>query len=358
MKKRILITGGAGFVGANLAIAFKKRSGGVKILCVDNLKRRGSELNIPRLRHHGIDFMHGDIRNPEDLELQGFGPELVIECSAEPSVLAGFDSAPSYVINTNLMGTINCLELCRKTGSDIIFLSTSRVYPIEKLNALDFTETDTRFELTDKQPFAGASKHGIAPDFPLSGYRSLYGATKLASEIVLTEYLYMYGIKGIVNRCGVLTGPWQMGRVDQGVFVHWLGSHYFKRPLRYFGYGGSGKQVRDLLHIEDLFRLIEWQVRNMEEVSGTTFNVGGGRDVSLSLLEATELCREVTGNSVEVERVEKEREADVRIYISDIRELTERTGWKPQKGPVEIMVDIFNWIKTNERELRETLFCG
>ncbi len=356
MRKNILVTGGAGFVGSNLAIAFKKSFGGSKILCLDNLKRRGSELNIARLRRHGVDFLHGDVRNTEDLELDGFRPDLVIECSAEPSVLAGFNTDPSYAVRTNLVGMLNCLELCRKNRSDIIFLSTSRVYPVEKLNALNFTETDTRFELLRAQPFEGASDEGISADFPLRGYRSLYGATKLAAELVMEEYLSMYDFMGVVNRCGVITGPWQMGKVDQGVFVHWVGSHYFKKPLRYFGYGGTGKQVRDLVHIDDLFRLIEWQSGNMDRVNRKTFNVGGGRDVSLSLLETTELCRDIVGNRIEIEGVEQERFADVRIYISDIRELALETGWRPQKSPVEIIVDIFNWIRSNERALRETLF--
>lgn len=355
MGKNILITGGAGFVGSSLAVRFAGKDTENKIVCLDNLKRRGSELNLPRLKASGARFVHGDIRNSEDLELGEFRPDLVIECSAEPSVLAGYNSSPGYVIDTNLLGTINCLEAARKWRSDFIFLSTSRVYPIPRLNSLKYVEADTRFELTE-QCIQGASREGISHEFPLDGHRSLYGATKLASEIIFEEYRMMYGMRGAVNRCGVIAGPWQMGKIDQGVFVHWLGSHYFKKELAYFGYGGKGKQVRDLLHIDDLFELIRVQSENMDDVNGGSFNAGGGRGGSLSLLETTEICRELTGNRVDIRSVEAEREADVRIYISDNSHVSRCTGWAPGKGPKEILADIFRWMRENERGLKETLF--
>ena len=130
---KILITGGAGFVGSNLAIKLKERHPLFEIIAFDNLKRRGSELNLPRFNEKNIEFIHGDVRNPEDFEeINGF--DLLIECSAEPSVLAGINSSPKYLFNTNLIGTINCLEEVRKNKAKIIFLSTSRIYPIEKIN--------------------------------------------------------------------------------------------------------------------------------------------------------------------------------------------------------------------------------
>lgn len=354
MDRKILITGGAGFVGSNLAISFSQKPG-MKVAALDNLKRRGSELNLPRLKRNGVAFIHGDIRNPEDLELD-FTPDVIIECSAEPSVLAGYNSSPSYLLNTNLCATINCLEAARKWRADFIFLSTSRVYPIEKLNSLKFTENCTRFELNCNQTFHGASGNGISHEFSLEGHRSLYGMTKLCSEHLFEEYHAMYGLKGVVNRCGVIAGPWQMGKIDQGVFVHWMGSHYFKKDLSYFGYGGTGKQVRDLLHIDDLFTLIEWQVENLDKVNGKVFNVGGGKNVSLSLNETTSLCNEITGNKVNIKGQMKEREADVRIYMSDTCHAYNTMGWKPAKNAPEILKDIFEWIKGNEAEVRGVLF--
>jgi len=243
----ILVTGGAGFVGSNLAIAFKNDTGG-RVVAMDNLKRRGSELNIGRLRKNGVEFIHGDIRNKEDFEPVG-KVDTVVECSAEPSVMAGIGSSPDYLINTNLMGTVNCLEFARKRASTFLFLSTSRVYPVETINSLNVRETETRFELLDDQPVRGASSRGISEEFPLDGARTLYGATKLCSELLIREYVNTYGLKAVVNRCGLITGPWQMGKVDQGVIVLWVARHHYGMPLSYIGYGGKGKQVRDMIDV-------------------------------------------------------------------------------------------------------------
>ena len=127
--------------------------------------------------------------------------------------------------------------------------------------------------------------------FPLDGPRTLYGATKLAAELLVTEYRAAFGLRTVIDRCGVIAGPWQMGKVDQGVFTHWVLSHYFGRELSYIGYGGRGKQVRDLLHVADLVDLVEDQLLRPDHWDGVTANVGGGPEVSLSLLETTEHLR-------------------------------------------------------------------
>lgn len=350
----ILITGGAGFVGSNLAMAFKLSHKDERIICLDNLRRRGSELNVPRLREAGIEFVHGDIRNKEDLEPLD-RVDTVIECSAEPSVLAGYNSPPDYLINTNLVGTVNCLELARKSGADFIFLSTSRVYPVKTINNLNFVETATRFELSDEQTISGVSKSGFTEQLPLDGTRTLYGTTKLCSELIIQEYVEMYGLKAVTNRCGLLTGSWQMGKVDQGVVVLWVASHYYGRSLSYIGYSGSGKQVRDILHVNDLYRLLEFELDQIGRLSGETFNVGGGREISLSLQELTELCRKHTGREVPVASVSQERPGDIRIYLTDHSKVTRMTGWKPEIGIDEIIGEIAGWIRDNSETLRPIL---
>ena len=125
----ILVTGGAGFVGSNLAIRMRQRYPDARIVVADNLKRRGSEFNLARLSANRIEFVHADVRNVDDLAFPGIAFDLMLECSAEPSVLAGFDAGPTYLINTNLMGTVNCLEVARRSSADVVFFSTSRVYP-------------------------------------------------------------------------------------------------------------------------------------------------------------------------------------------------------------------------------------
>ncbi len=352
--RTILVTGGAGFVGSGLAIGVKEARPDSRVIALDNLMRRGAELNLPRLKEARVEFVHGDVRNPEDLE--GVGPiDLILECSAEPSVLAGYDESPRYLLNTNLMGTINCLEIARKHGAGIIFFSTSRVYPMESMGNLTYTEEATRFVLQQEQPFPGVSAQGIAESFPLDGIRSLYGTTKLSSELILQEYLAMYDICGIVNRCGVLSGPWQMGKVDQGVVVLWAARHLFEKELSYFGYGGTGKQVRDVLHVRDLLRLVLHQMEHLSELSGETFNVGGGLEVSTSLCELTMLCQELTGNTIPIHCQPEDRVADIPIYITDNAKVTERCGWKPEATMQAIVGEIVDWIRANEDTLRPIL---
>lgn len=348
--KNILITGGAGFVGSNLAIKFKTLHPEIAVIVLDNLKRRGSELNIPRLTAGDVIFIHGDIRNKEDLELE-HKIDLIIECSAEPSVLAGINSSPEYLVQTNLVGAINCLELARKNGADFVFLSTSRVYPVEQINQLAFQEDKSRFVLNNKQNFIGASGRGISEDFPLGKTRSLYGASKLAAEFLLQEYVTNYKIRGVINRCGVIAGPWQMGKIDQGVMTLWVARHLFRLPLSYIGYGGTGKQVRDFIHIDDLFDLISFQVKDLSKFNGEVYNIGGGLKNSFSLLELTKMCERITGNTITIQSVLEDRASDVRIYISDCAKIEKLTGWRPKKNLKQTVLEIAKWISDNKDQL-------
>ncbi len=354
MSRKILITGGAGFVGSSLAIGLKKLYPDWQIICFDNLRRRGSELNLPRFKTWDIEFVHGDIRSPNDLDPAILAVDTIIDCSAEPSVLAGFAS-PQYVLQTNLVGTINILELARQTQANLLFLSTSRVYPIAALSDLKIKESATRLELASEQTIPGVSLEGIAEDFPLQGHRSVYGTTKLASELLIEEYRQAYGIQAIINRCGVLTGPWQMGKVDQGVFVLWVAAHYFQKPLKYIGYQGSGKQVRDLLHIADLLRLVDYQLNNFELLDGDVLNVGGGQENSLSLWETTQLCQKIVGKSTSIEPVAEAREGDIPIFITDSTQIKQKTKWQPEINPEKTLQDIYDWIVENEKILQSVL---
>jgi CDP-paratose 2-epimerase len=353
---RVLVTGGAGFIGANVAVGLSRRHPDWEVVALDNLRRRGAELNLPRLREANVAFVHGDIRLLDDLFTSTVEPfDAVIECSAEPSVLAGIDGTPEYVVQSNLVGAYHCLELARRHGAYLLFLSTSRVYPVAALERVAYEESVTRFELTAEQPMPGASPAGIGEGFPLDGARTLYGATKLAAELLIEEYRAAYGLRAVVDRCGVIAGPWQMGKVDQGVFTYWMLAHYFGRPLRYIGFGGAGKQVRDLLHVEDLLELLDEQVGAPEAWDGITVNVGGGRACSLSLLETTELCAEISGHRLEPQRTSETRPGDVPIYISDCARLEDLTDWRPRHTPRGVLEDIHAWIAANDRAIRATL---
>lgn len=350
----ILITGGCGFVGSSLAIALKQKYSQYEITVIDNLKRRGSELNLSRLLELDIKFIHGDIRLKQDL-IQIDNLDFIIDAAAEPSVQAGLDSSPDYLIETNFIGTFNTLELARKHKAGIIFLSTSRVYSIPALESINYLENDSRFSISPNQNIFGLSEKGISEKFDVSSYRSLYGTTKLASEMLVQEYNAMFGLKSVINRCAVLTGPWQMGKVDQGFIVLWLAKHFWKGELSYLGYGGTGKQVRDFLHVHDLFRLVDWQLHNIHKVDGEIFNVGGGLNSSVSLRELTSLCQEITGNHISILSNEANRKADIPLYITDNTKVTDSVGWEPSYEVIETLNHIFQWMKQNDTILRSIL---
>jgi CDP-paratose 2-epimerase len=349
MYEHVLITGGAGFVGSSLALRLRPAFPDARLTALDNLSRRGSELNLPRLAAAGVRFVHGDVRLPGDLALDP-PPGLILDCAADPSVLA-----PACAVGGNLLGTYHCLEQAVRWRADVLFLSTSRVYPMALLNQLRFTESATRFSLEADQPCPGASAEGIAEDFPLHGARSFYGMTKLASEMMLEEYAAAHGLRYIVNRCSVIAGPWQMGKIDQGVAALWMIAHYFRRPLSYIGFGGSGKQVRDVLHIDDLADLVLAQIDGFDRYAGQCSNVGGGAGNSLSLVEATALCREITGNTISIDSVAGDRPNDVRVYVTDARRIRERAGWRPRRGLQQIFADLYQWLRAEEGRLAPVL---
>lgn len=350
----ILVTGGAGFVGSNLATMFKHARPDAKVLAFDNLHRRGSELAVSRLVEAGVEFVHGDVRTRDDLEdIAGF--DVMIECSAEPSVHAGYGGAPSYLVSTNLIGTVNCLEAVRRAGASLVFLSTSRVYPIEALRALPLVRHGDRLVIDGGTSGVGWSANGIARTFPLDGYRSLYGATKLASELLIEEYRHMFGVPTVVNRCGVVAGPWQMGKVDQGFVALWAARHLWSDTLQYTGFGGEGLQARDVLHIEDLFDLVSLQVEQIDRLSGLTFNVGGGPRVSTSLRELTARCEYRARRSLKIASVAATAPADIPYYVTDNTEVSEVTGWQPRRSLDRLLDDTFGWLRQHEAVLRPLL---
>jgi CDP-paratose 2-epimerase len=350
----ICITGGAGFVGSHLALAFREALPGATVTAVDSLKRRGSELALRRLHEGGVRFVHADIRCPEDLaDLPEM--DLLVDCSAEPSVQAGAHGSPLYVLNTNLQGTVHCLELARLRGAAFLFLSTSRVYPLLALNEAAREETPTRFRFTANQTLPGVGPDGVTEDFPLTGARTYYGASKLAGEVVLQEYVHAHGLRAIVNRCGVIAGPWQMGKVDQGVVTLWVARHHFKKPLAYMGYGGTGKQVRDVIHVRDIARLLLLQMADLSKWDGRVYNVGGGTACSTSLLELTTLCQEVTGNTIPVEPRLETSPMDVPVYITDAARVKADFPWSPTHDLRAIVNETHAWIREHEADLAPVL---
>ena len=338
----ILITGGAGFVGSNLAISLKTKYPHYKIIAFDNLRRRGSELNLKKFNEIDIEFIHGDIRNIEDLESIEF--DLLIEASAEPSVMAGINGGRKYLIETNLNGLVNSLEVALKQKAKVIFLSTSRVYPMEVINSLNYEESETRYAL-HVNDVEGVSKNGFNEKLSLDGYRTLYGATKLSAEYIIDEYVHMFGLEAIINRSGVIAGAGQFGKVDQGFMTLWVANYFFNKPLSIFG---NGKQVRDILNVMDLCDLIDLQIHSFEKFNAQRFNIGGGLSSSVSLLELDKMCKNLLGDK----RVDfkEQRDLDLKYYVSDNTKINS-LGWKPKRSVEDTVEEIFSWVKNNEKEL-------
>ncbi len=339
-------------MGFNLAVFLSKR--GHQITVLDNLVRRGSETNVAGLRKMGITFVHGDIRSPEDfLELPA-DADALIECSAQPSVVAGYDN-PVYDFRTNVEGAVNCLEFCRRTGLGMIFLSTSRVYPADKINAVPRIERETRWDWDPDMPLEDLPEgfdpvHGIGPGFSMDGpSKTLYGASKAAADLLCREYADAFGFPLLINRCGVIAGKGQFGVVNQGWFTFWAISCLFERPLTYFGY--KGKQVRDIIFIEDLCELLEIQINRLPELSGKVWNVGGGRESSASLVEATDLMERLLSKKMTISVSDEGRKADVIIYISDNTEITRDLNWQPRVTMEQGAEKIAAWVRDNKTML-------
>lgn len=335
-----------------MARHFRAKSAANGVVVLDNLRRPGSQWNVAELTRLGIKFVHGDVRAPQDLDALEGNFDVLIEASAEPSVHAGIAGSPRYVLDTNLGGAINCLEFARERCASFVFLSSSRVFPISSLTRLPLRETPTRLDFDETAAIvAGASSAGIAESFSSEGVRSYYGASKLAAELLCQEYAAHSNLAVVIDRCGVIAGPGQFGTTDQGIFTLWIARHVFGRPLTYTGFGGKGLQVRDLLHPADLCDLVERQIKNIAQINGETFNVGGGRSGSVSLLEFTGLCRSATGNSVAIGTEPQTRPVDIPWYVTDHRKVTDRLGWRPSRPPKAIVEDVVTWLRANPDRL-------
>ncbi len=356
MSHTLLITGGAGFIGSHTAIGLKQRYPRWDITAFDNLSKRGSVLNRERLSAHGIRFVEGDCRTKKDYEKVHIVPSVIIHAAADPSVLSGLAGDAAEVVDNNLTGSLQCFEYARQCGAGVISLSSSRIYPVNRLNSLPMEEKETRFGLLSAKATAGVSESGISENFPTGGARTFYGSSKLAAELFLGEYSVFYGIKNIINRFGVVSGPWQMGGSGYGFIVYWMAMHLRKKPLKYLSFGGKGKQVRDVLHVNDLVNLLDCQIHHLPMLSGEIMNAGGGLSNSISLQELSALCRELTGNTVPVEESAEERPGDIKLYISDNSKVTKLTGWKPSIPVRKTVEDVYKWLTGHEKELEGIIF--
>jgi len=339
---KLLITGVCGFVGSTLTRAFLESVEGIQVTGVDNLARSGSELHRAELQRLGITVLHGDIRCQSDVDSLPKA-DWIIDCAANPSVLAGNDGRTSsrQLIEHNLLGTVNLLERCKTTQAGFIMLSSSRVYSIPPLAALPVSVRAGAFEvdLTRDLPL-GLTFEGISEAFSTRPPLSLYGSTKLASEVLALEYGATFGFPIWLNRCGVLAGAGQFGRADQGIFAYWINSHLRRAQLRYVGFDGMGHQVRDCLHPRDLVPLLRKQMNaGIEPTKSHVLNVSGGLGSAISLRQLTAWCDAAFGtHSIQSDRVP--RAHDLPWVVLDSAQSQREWGWCPQTSREEIFTEI------------------
>ena len=331
---KILITGGCGFVGANLSIYLKKKK--FKVSSLDNIVRLGSQYNLKLLKKNKIKNYKVNISNYNEIKkLPKF--DLIIDCCAEAAVEVSKKNIDD-VINTNLLGTINILKKCKNDGSKIIFISSSRVYPINEINKI-IKKNSLPNEIKMKKLFDERSN--------LNGPRTIYGLTKLSSEMFIEEFAYAFNVKYIINRCGVLSGPLQFGKQDQGFVSLWIWKHLTKQKLQYIGYNGSGNQVRDVLHIDDFCELIEIQIKNLKKINNRLFTVGGSNFSYTSLKKLTRLCNKATRNKLIITKNKKTSIYDIPYFKTNNKRVSKTYGWKPKKNINQIVNDTYLWMKKN-----------
>ena len=338
---KIFITGICGFVGSSLAHGLREAMPKAKISGIDNLVRPGSEINRRTLKPFGISVVHGDIRNASDLE--PLAPaDWIIDAAANPSVMAGIDGKTSsrQLVEHNLMGTVNVLELCRKWSCGLIMISTSRVYSIPALANLKMKVSDRAFVPAPQSlRVHGMTSKGITEDFSMQSPVSLYGATKLASECLTMEYGATYGLPVFINRCGVMAGAGQFGKTDQGIFSYWIHSYCRKQPLRYIGFNGRGYQVRDCLHPRDIVSLIRRQMARPHATAVRILNVSGGIDNSISLAQLSSWCAERFGPHHIDARPEK-RPFDIPWLVLNAEHARRVWNWTPATSLEQILEEI------------------
>tara|TARA_B100000401_G_scaffold374408_1_gene274094 strand:+ start:2091 stop:3113 length:1023 start_codon:yes stop_codon:yes gene_type:complete len=337
---KILVTGGCGFVGTNLCLHLKKKK--FKVISIDNLSRKGSKYNLNLLKNDNIKNFKIDIANFNNLKKIP-KVDLIIDCCAEAAVEVSKRELDK-VFFTNLVGTFNILKKAKIDKAKLIFLSSSRVYPLTLLsNLVKQKKMNKKIKFFKK----------IDEKFSLDGPRSIYGFTKLSSEMLIEEFSYQFGIKFIINRCGVISGPLQFGKQDQGFVSLWLWRHLNKKKLNYIGYGGKGHQVRDVLHIDDLKKLIFLQIKKLSKINNKIFTVGGSIKNKISLIELTKICQKITGNEIKIGKIKKTSNYDIPIFITNNSKVSKTYGWKVEKDIYEISQDVYKWLSNNKKLIKK-----
>jgi CDP-paratose 2-epimerase len=293
------------------------------------------------LQNFGVEVSHRDVRCASDIETLP-DCDWMIDAAANPSVVAGVGGGTSsrQLMEQNLQGAVNLLEYARRTKAGFILLSSNRVYNIPALTKIPLKVEDLAFTFDSSQPaLTGVSTRGLSEGFSTAPPVSLYGATKLASEMLAFEYGHTFGFPAVVNRCGVLAGETQFGVPEQGIYSFWIRMYARRRPLKYLGFNGTGYQVRDALHPSDLAELLLRQLDNPQVSSGQIWNVGGGPSNAMSLAQLSRWCASEFGQHP-VQADGSVRPFDVPWMVMDNQNVEQAFGWKPRVALADILSGI------------------
>jgi CDP-paratose 2-epimerase len=336
---KILITGGAGFIGTHLAKYFSDR--GDRIAVLDNLSRRGSELNLRWLEEKipTLEFIRADVRDAPALVQAAQGREAIFHLAAQVAVTTSVTN-PREDFEINAIGTFNMLEAARaaKTNPIVIYSSTNKVYG--GMEQATVVEEAARYKLADLP-------QGVAEDWPLD-FHSPYGCSKGAGDQYVRDYARIYGLRTVVFRQSAIYGERQFGVEDQGWLAHFVISATLGRPITIYG---DGKQVRDMLYVGDLVRAFERAADQIDTVRGRVFNIGGGPGFTLTIWSETgPMLEQLSGRTLDV-RYGKWRPGDQKVYVSDIRKAGRELGWKPEVGPKDGLARLWQWAQENRAHL-------
>jgi len=336
---KILITGGCGFIGSNLAHYFSDAGNDITIL--DNLSRQGTEKNLAWLMSQSkkINYIKGDVRNFSNVSSVCKDQDVIIHTAAQVAVTSSVKN-PREDFDINALGTFNVLEAARLSNKNptVIFFSTNKVYG-NNVNNIPLVEKKTRYEFADKK-----YELGVPEDFPTdASEHTPYGVSKYTADLYVRDFFTIYNLPTVAFRCSCMYGTRQFGTEDQGWLAHFIISSIFDRQLTIYG---DGKQVRDVLFVDDVVRLVESCLAKIGKIKGNAFNIGGGPSNTISLLELISILEKNLGKKIKY-TFSDWRPADQKVYISDIRKAEKVIGWRPLTSPEEGVKKLIDWINEN-----------
>jgi CDP-paratose 2-epimerase len=342
MDRKVLVIGGAGFIGTNICSNLARK--GFEICVLDNLSRKGTDENLKWLKDsYDVDFVDVDIRTDrKELEEAVEKADLVYHLAAQVAVTTSVKD-PREDFEINALGTFNVLEAVRKANSDatLIFSSTNKVYGgIEKAKVV---EKEKRYEYKDYP-------NGISEEMNLD-FHSPYGCSKGCADQYVRDYSRIYGLNSVVFRQSCIYGKRQFGVEDQGWVAWFTIASVLEKPITVYG---DGKQVRDILYADDLVNAFELASQNISKTKGRIYNIGGGKNNTLSLLELIDFLEEYSGKNISPS-FDEWRPGDQKVFVADISKAEKDFGWKPKTSPKQGVKELFDWVSSNKEMVARVL---